>query len=160
MPVDRRQPPIRSGPSVGGLGGERQRRTGSARSGGASVDAFDDGRRMSCRYTAPVTDLPDTTPVNEAEAAPPPASAGPRAFLLLVIAALIVLWLARTVIGPFIVAAFLSYAFSPLVSAGERRLHWPRIAIVALGYLVALAALGVVGYLLAGQAIAEFQALS
>jgi predicted PurR-regulated permease PerM len=83
-----------------------------------------------------------------------------RPFLLLLLAALIVLWLARAVIGPFIVAGVLAYAFSPLVSAGERRLRWPRIAVVGIGYLITVAILAVVGYLVAGQAVAEFQAFS
>ena len=83
-----------------------------------------------------------------------------RAFLALVVAILIVLWLARSVIGPFVVAAVLAYGFSPFVSAGVRRLGWPRIAIVGLGYLLTLAVLGVLGYFVAGQAINELRALS
>src|SRR4051812_18659142 len=51
-------------------------------------------------------------------------------FAILLIAAVAVLWIARGVLGPFIVAAVLAYAFSPLVAAGERRTGWPRIALV------------------------------
>jgi predicted PurR-regulated permease PerM len=71
-----------------------------------------------------------------------------------------VAWIGRAVLGPFIVAAVVAYAFSPLVSTAERRLGWPRPLIVAIGYLIALLALGVGGYLLAGQAVRELELLA
>lgn len=83
-----------------------------------------------------------------------------RAFRVLVVAALIVAWVGHAVLGPFVVAAVVAYAFSPLVTAGERRLGWPRPLLVAIGYVAALAALGVGGYLLAGQAVRELELLS
>src|SRR4029079_241822 len=82
---------------------------------------------------------PPEPPASEfplAAVAPPtfvaPAATGPSGvataaerdrgpFAWLVVAALVVLWLARDVLGPFIVAAVLAYAFSPLIAAGERR---------------------------------------
>lgn len=96
------------------------------------------------------------------EATPSVGSAGrsQRAFVTLLVAVVILLWFARSVVGPFIVAGVLAYAFSPIVSAAERRLRWPRIAIVGIGYLITAVVLAVLGYLIAGQAIAEFQALS
>jgi predicted PurR-regulated permease PerM len=89
----------------------------------------------------------------------PAGEAERRAFVALVIAGILILWLARTVIGPFMVSAVLAYAFSPLVWAGQQRTGLPRVAIVAIGYLVAVALLAIVAYLLAGQAASEFQAL-
>ena len=110
------------------------------------------------------TDQASTDQASTDHAAAPSGSAGSgrsqRAFVLLVVAALIVVWFARAVVGPFIVAGVLAYAFSPIVSAGERRLGWPRIAIVGLGYLIAAVIVAAIGYLIAGQAIQELQALS
>ena len=77
---------------------------------------------------------------------PPPANRGP--FVWLVIAAVVVLWLARDVLGPFIVGAVVAYAFSPLVAAGQRRTGWPRVAVVGLGYAIAVAIIALVVYLL------------
>ncbi len=88
-----------------------------------------------------------------------PGEAERRAFAALVIAGILILWMARAVIGPFVVSAVIAYAFSPLVWAGQRQTRLPRVAIVAIGYLIAIALLAVVGYLLAGQAASEFQAL-
>lgn len=56
-------------------------------------------------------------------------------------------------------AAVAAYAFSPLVSAAERRLGWPRPLIVGLGYVIALGAVGLAVYLLAGQALRELELL-
>lgn len=83
-----------------------------------------------------------------------------RAFRVLVVAVLIVAWVGRAVLGPFVVAAVVAYAFSPLVTTAERRLGWPRPIIVAIGYVVALGALGLAGYLLAGQAVRELELLA
>ena len=60
-----------------------------------------------------------------------------RGWSLLAAVALIA-WLARSIIGPFVVAAVIAYAFSPLVSAVERRTGLARLAVVAIGYVVAL----------------------
>ncbi|HKG57453.1 MAG TPA: AI-2E family transporter, partial [Candidatus Limnocylindrales bacterium] len=83
-----------------------------------------------------------------------------RPFVALVIAALILLWLARAVLGPFIVAAVTAYAFSPVVSAGQRRLGWPRIAVVGVGYVIALILIGLLLWLLAGRIVAEITLLA
>src|SRR5258706_14577901 len=87
---------------------------------------------------------------------PPPANRGP--FVWLVIAAVVVLWLARDVLGPFIVAAVVAYAFSPLVAAGQRT-GWPRVAVVGLGYAIAVAIIAPVVYLLAGRIAHEISML-
>ncbi len=73
---------------------------------------------------------------------------------------LVVAWIGRAVLGPFIIAAVVAYAFSPLVSTAERRLGWPRPLILAIGYVIALVGLGIGGYLLAGQAIRELELLA
>jgi predicted PurR-regulated permease PerM len=90
--------------------------------------------------------------------APEPTSN--RAFIALIVATLIVLWLARAVLGPFIVAAVVAYAFSPLVARAERQFGWPRIAIVAVGYVIAFVVIGLLGWLLAGRVITEITALA
>ena len=94
---------------------------------------------------------------------PPPSTAartdrGP--FVVLLVAAVGILWLARGVLGPFIVAAVLAYAFGPLVTAAQRRTAWPRIAVVAAGYVVALLIIGILVALLAGRIAAEIQLLA
>jgi predicted PurR-regulated permease PerM len=91
---------------------------------------------------------------------PPTANeAERRAFVALLIAGLVILWLARAVIGPFVVAGLLAYAFSPLVWAAQQRTGLPRVVVVAIGYVIAIALLAIVGYLIAGQVASEFQAL-
>ena len=89
---------------------------------------------------------------------PPPANRGP--FVWLVIAAVVLLWLARDVLGPFVVAAVVAYAFSPLVVAGQRRTGWSRIAVVGVGYAVAVAIIALVVYLLAGRVAHEISMLA
>lgn len=89
-----------------------------------------------------------------------PAPVRDRApFAVLLLAAIGILWISRGVLGPFIVAAVLAYAFSPLVSAGQRRLRWPRIAVVGLGYAIAAAIVAVLVLVLADRVAREFQLL-
>lgn len=79
----------------------------------------------------------------------------------IVLAVLVVglLWVARDVLGPFIVAAVIAYAFSDPVNAAQARTGWPRAAIIGLGY-VAVLAIALVGLaLLAGPTIAELNSL-
>ncbi len=95
---------------------------------------------------APVAAPPDPSPDGTAPPVQAPTMVPPQArdrgpFAVLLLAAIGILWVSRGVLGPFIVAAVIAYAFSPLVSSGERRLGWPRIAVVGLGY--AIAAIGV-----------------
>lgn len=73
---------------------------------------------------------------------------------------LLLVWVGHAVLGPFIVAAVVAYAFSPLVTTAERRLGWPRPLIVLVGYVVTLAAVSVGIYLLAGQALRELELLA
>jgi predicted PurR-regulated permease PerM len=83
-----------------------------------------------------------------------------RAFIALLIAVAIVLWLARAVLGPFIVAAVVAYAFSPVVSTAERRFGLPRILVVTLGYLIAFVVVGGLAWLLTGRVISEINQLA
>lgn len=80
--------------------------------------------------------------------------------IVLGIAILVVLWLARGIVGPFVVAAVLAYAFSPVVSALEDRTHAPRVAVVIAGYLAVLGVLAVAGVLVAERAASEIHELS
>jgi predicted PurR-regulated permease PerM len=81
-------------------------------------------------------------------------------FAVLLLAALVILWISRGVLGPFIVAAVIAYAFSPLVTAGERRLGWPRVAVVALGYAIAAVVIAIVAILLGGRVAHELELLA
>jgi predicted PurR-regulated permease PerM len=80
--------------------------------------------------------------------------------LALGVAVLVVLWLARGIIGPFVVAAILAYAFSPVVSAVEDKTHAPRVLVVAAGYAIVLGLLAVLAVLVAERAGSEIDYLS
>ena len=80
--------------------------------------------------------------------------------LALGIAVLFVLWLARGIIGPFVVAAVLAYAFSPVVSAVEDRTHAPRALIIGVGYVLVLGAVALVAVVAAARAGEEIRYLS
>src|SRR5207249_725223 len=62
---------------------------------------------------------------------------------LLPLVVLLMFYLARHVLGPFIIAGVLAYIFSLLVDSLEERLRWPRALIVSLLYLLVLGALGI-----------------
>lgn len=80
--------------------------------------------------------------------------------LWLALAVVLVAWLARGVIGPFVVSAMLAYAFSPLVGAGVRRWRQPRIVVVAIGYTIALVLVGLLIVLIAERLIGELASLA
>jgi predicted PurR-regulated permease PerM len=80
--------------------------------------------------------------------------------LVLGIAVLLVLWLARGIVGPFIVAGVLAYAFSPVVSAVQSRTGLPRAAVVGIGYALLLVIVGVLAFLAAERAGKELTELS
>jgi predicted PurR-regulated permease PerM len=104
----------------------------------------------------------DPTPVPSVPPAPAAVvirhDRGPFALLLLAVVA--VLWLSRAVLGPFIVAGVIAYAFSPLVSSTQRRMGWPRVVVVAVGYVCAIAVIAVVVGLLAGRIASELHLLA
>jgi predicted PurR-regulated permease PerM len=122
-------------------------------------------RRQRTTVIVPVADAgppslipPPATALAEPAPAPRPRERG--SFLVLAVAALLILWIARGVLGPFIVAAVLAYAFSPLITATERRTGWPRTVVVAVEYGIAAAVLALIGVLLAGRIGRELQELA
>jgi predicted PurR-regulated permease PerM len=80
--------------------------------------------------------------------------------LVLGIAVVVVLWLARGIIGPFVVAGVMAYAFSPVVSAVQNRTRLPRAAVVGLGYVLFLGTVGVLAFVAAERAGKELTDLS
>lgn len=71
-----------------------------------------------------------------------------------------ILWLARDVLAPFVVAAVLAYAFSPLVATAEQRTRLPRLAVVSILYGAALAIAVVVSVAVAGRLVGELEELA
>ena len=80
--------------------------------------------------------------------------------LVLALGVLVVLWLARGIIGPFVVAGVLAYAFSPVVSGVERRTRLPRIVVVGLGYVLFFGLVAILAYVAAERAGKELTELS
>jgi predicted PurR-regulated permease PerM len=128
------------------------------------------------RLLARLKGVPDRLRLeSETIGAPPAAIPGPIAegpvavvapdrrdrapFAVLLLAAIAILWVSRGVLGPFIVAAVIAYAFSPLVTSGERRLGWPRVAVVALSYAIATVVIAIVVIVLAGRVARELELL-
>lgn len=69
------------------------------------------------------------------------------------------LYLARAIVPPFILAGVLAYLFSPLVDEAERRTRLPRLAIVAVAYVVLLGLLAAGLWLLETRLVHEARAL-
>jgi predicted PurR-regulated permease PerM len=86
--------------------------------------------------------------------------AGRGRLLALGVAALAVLWLARGIVGPFVVAAVLAYAFSPVVTAAQARTGLPRVLVIGIGYVIVLAALSVLAIAAANRIDSELRELS
>lgn len=115
---------------------------------------------MATRLEATKTESPESTVM------PEPARFGiawsdqsVRLFVLAV-GVVAVLWLARGIIGPFVVAGVMAYAFSPVVSAVQSRTRLPRAAVVALGYVLFLGTVGVLAFVAAERAGKELAELS
>ncbi len=85
------------------------------------------------------------------------ASATPLRWLLVPLA--IVVWLARDVLVPFVLAGAIAYAFEPAIDAAVRRTALSRRLIVVVGYVAALALIGIGLFVLGGTVAAEFQTL-
>jgi predicted PurR-regulated permease PerM len=116
---------------------------------------------MNDETAEPTVEAPSVVPTPSPPPAPPVAVVEDRRpFIALLLAALVIFWAARSVLGPFIVAAVGAYAFSPLVSAAERRFGLSRIVDVAIGYGVTLVLIGIALFLLAGRVISEAQLLA
>jgi len=80
--------------------------------------------------------------------------------LLLGLAILAVLWLARGIVGPFVVAAVLAYAFSPVVTAVQTRTGMPRALVIGIGFVIVLGALAAVAIVAASRIDAELRELT
>jgi len=59
---------------------------------------------------------------------------------------LVLLIMARRVLGPFVIAGMLAYIFSMVVDQIQERLHWPRALAVTGLYVIFLGALGILLY--------------
>lgn len=68
-------------------------------------------------------------------------------------------YLARSVLGPFVVAAGLAYIMSPLVDAVEARFRLRRIIVVAVLYVVLIALVGALVWLIEARLAQEARAL-
>jgi len=104
-----------------------------------------------------------TTPEHpEAPSSAPTAIAGlpPQRVLILIAIVAIIFWVARPVLAPFVIAAVIAYAFTPVVAAVETRTGARHAIVVVVLYLAALAA--IVGALsVVGQRLlAELQLLA
>jgi predicted PurR-regulated permease PerM len=73
---------------------------------------------------------------------------------------LAILWLARAIIGPFVVAGVFAYAFTPVVSAVQNRTRLPRAVVILMGYLLFLGTVGVLAFVAADRAGKELAELS
>jgi predicted PurR-regulated permease PerM len=80
--------------------------------------------------------------------------------LVLALGVIAILWLARGIIGPFVVAGLLAYAFAPVVSGVQSRTRLPRFAVIAIGYVVILGVLAALAYVAAERAGRELTELS
>ena len=90
----------------------------------------------------------------------PDRFAGRARLLALGLAVLAVLWLARGIVGPFVVAAVLAYAFSPVVTAAQTRTGLPRALVIGIGYVIVLGALAALALVVANRIDSELRELS
>jgi predicted PurR-regulated permease PerM len=72
----------------------------------------------------------------------------------------LVLYLARSILPPFIVAGVLAYIFSPVVDRLQQRTALPRLAVAGALYVVLLGLLGLGVMLLETRLVSEVQALA
>ncbi len=80
------------------------------------------------------------------------------AWLALAVAAL--LWIAQSVLPPFVIAAVIAYAFTPLVGAVESRTRLPRFVVILALYVLAIALVAVAAWAVSGQLVDELQELA
>lgn len=84
-----------------------------------------------------------------------------RSFLIVGAVVLGIGWLARPILGPFIVAAVIAYAFSPVVTTVQHRSGLPRVAVVTIfAVLVGLSTYGVLGVPIAAAVNVVFRELA
>lgn len=77
----------------------------------------------------------------------------------LLVATLIVLWLARNILAPFVIAAVLAYAFTPVIEMLTRRSGLPRLAVIVVSYLAVVMVLIGLLIFLGDKIVAELQTL-
>lgn len=100
-----------------------------------------DGQKAAAMGTSSATPVPDDPAL--APSATPMRT--PRWVWLWVLPLLLLLFLymARTILGPFIIAGVLAYIFSMVIDRIQERVGWPRFVVVALTYLGVLGVAGV-----------------
>lgn len=92
---------------------------------------------------------------------PPVVQRVPRARLAwLALAVLLLLWVSRGVLPPFVIGAVIAYAFSPLVGAVETRTRVPRFVVILALYAVGLGAIGLAAWAASAQLISELAELA
>lgn len=82
-----------------------------------------------------------------------------RRIIGLAIGAAILVWLARPVLAPFVVGAFIAYAFTPFIDAVQARTGRSRTVIVVAVSVVGLIAIGVVAFVAGGLVYRELELL-
>jgi len=78
-----------------------------------------------------------------------------RRIIGLLVGAAILLWFARPVLAPFVVGAFIAYAFTPFIDRAQARTGRSRLLIVVVAYLLGLIAIGAVAVIFAGLVYRE-----
>jgi predicted PurR-regulated permease PerM len=81
-------------------------------------------------------------------------------WLVPVLALGVLLFLARSIMPPFVVAAALAYIFSPVVDRIEERTHQRRVLVVGVFFVLLLSLLGLGIWLIEAQLAREVQDLS
>ncbi|MFI5198791.1 MAG: AI-2E family transporter [Candidatus Limnocylindrales bacterium] len=82
-----------------------------------------------------------------------------RRVIGLLVGAAVLLWFARPVLAPFVVGAFIAYAFTPFIDRAQARTGRSRLLIVVVGYLLGLIAIGAVLFVFAGLVYRELELL-
>jgi predicted PurR-regulated permease PerM len=114
---------------------------------------------VSERFGAPpATEADGTQPVDEGPRGRELELPARRVVLLLAIL-LAVLWLARPIIAPFLVAAAIAYAFTPLVDAVRLRTGLPRTMVAIALYVLGLVGLVALFAVLARRLASELELL-
>ncbi len=97
--------------------------------------------------------------MSQAPAVDPHFHVPARRIVGLLVAAAVLLWFARPVLAPFVVGAFIAYAFTPFIDTAQARTGRSRILIVVAGYLLGLIAIGAVVFVFAGLIYRELELL-
>lgn len=82
-----------------------------------------------------------------------------RRIIGLAIGAAILVWLARPVLIPFVVGAFIAYAFTPFIDAAQARTGRSRTVIVAAVSILGLLVIGLIAFVAGGLVYRELELL-